>query len=116
MFTDIILAAPGTGTGGSTEGVNAFWATSAGNILSMLMAIIGVLLVIGSAFKAASHISNSKPGPALKVFGGALIVAAFLFFPNLITDAIAMFGKAVGAVINSGGDIVNKGTGTSTSQ
>lgn len=110
----IILTGTGptgaTGGGGTLaagqSGAQQFWATSAGSLVSTLLAVVGILVVLGAAINIGRDLLKGKEQKMVGKIIAALFVAALCFDPQLITDGISAMTSAVSSIINSLGSLV----------
>lgn len=105
MINSTILAI-GTGTG--KAGADAFWSSSIGAVLGAFLGVLGVIVVLIAIVKCIGHVTSGKPGAAVKLAIGALVVAAFLFNPEMLQSLVEIFGNIVSKVIESIGSISDK--------
>jgi len=89
-----IIAADFNGTINNTP----FWDTGLGKIIGTVMGVVGILVVIYGVLKGVKNVASGKVADAVKGIVGAIFLAAVLFNPALIENAI----RAGGKVINSG--------------
>jgi hypothetical protein len=112
MFNNIIIIAADFG---GTIGKTAFWDTGLGNILKTAMGVVGILVVVYAVLKGVKNVASGKVADAVKGIIGAVLLAAVLFNPTLIENAIKAGGKVINAAIEtvaSIGDSANSGTPT----
>jgi hypothetical protein len=118
-FGNIIYLASSTGTtsssgsGGGATGAAAFWATPAGGVLSTLLAVVGVIVVLGSIFRIGQRVLKGDKGGVIGPVLLALVVGAICFNPMLINDAISAMTTVVSAIINSFGSLFGGSSGGS---
>ncbi|RJL24019.1 hypothetical protein [Bailinhaonella thermotolerans] len=100
---EMILAAPppSDGSGGATTFLNS----SAGTMIKAVCGAVALILVIVAVFKAVQGVMRGRPAESAKVVVGCLFVAAILFNLQLTIELIQQFGKILGAMIDSLGDL-----------
>jgi hypothetical protein len=119
-FAHILYLADGAtgtttgGSGGGATGAAAFWATPAGGVLSTLLAVVGVIVVLGAIFKIGQRVMKGEKGGILGPICIALVVGAICFNPMLINDAIGAMTDVVSAVITSFGNLFGGSSGGTT--
>jgi len=112
MFNNIIIIAADFG---GSIGKTSFWDTGLGNILKTAMGVVGILVVVYAVLKGVKNVASGKVADAVKGIIGAVLLAAVLFNPLLIENAIKAGGKVISAAIEtvaSIGDSSNPGTPT----
>jgi uncharacterized sodium:solute symporter family permease YidK len=112
MFNNIIIIAADFG---GSIGKTSFWDTGLGNILKTAMGVVGILVVVYAVLKGVKNVASGKVADAVKGIIGAVMLAAVLFNPTLIENAIKAGGKVINAAIEtvaSIGDSANTGTPT----
>lgn len=101
------------GSGLGATGANAFWQSSIGGVLGTILAVVGVLVVLGTLFKVGQ---KAMKGETSKIIGPvimALAVAAICFDPPLISSAISAMTSVVSAIISSASNLFTGGGASS---
>lgn len=109
MNNIIIIAADFNGTINNTP----FWDTGLGKILGTLMGVVGILVVIYGIMKGVKNVAGGKVADAVKGIIGTIALAAVLFTPSLIENAIRAGGKVINSAIETVASIGESG-GTKT--
>lgn len=94
-----------------TIGGSDFWTTPLGVALRAFLGVIGLLVVIFTIIRVVKSIATGKIGEAVKAVIGAVILAAFLFQPSLVSDTINAGGTIVSKVIQTVSSIGSGGSG-----
>lgn len=81
-----------------TIGGADFWDQGIGRALATLMGVIGLIVVVIALLNVVKNIAGGKIGQAVKGVIGAIILAVFLFNPQLINTSI----RAASGFVNSG--------------
>lgn len=100
LITDIYLAAEDGGFNGKV-GSKDFWETQMGSVLRTLMGIVGIFVVVYAVLKAVKNVATGKVADSVKGIVGAILLAAVLFNPPIIQNAIKAGGNIVNSVINT---------------
>lgn len=101
FMTRVLAQAPANdGFTGTVGGVD-FWDTPLGSFLGTFLGVLGILVVLWSIIRAVKNISTGRVGDAVKGIFGAIIIAAILFQPRLISGAINFGGVIVAKVIDT---------------
>ena len=86
------------------KGADLFWDTLPGKIISALFGAAGVLVVLVTAVKGFTAVSQGKPGQAFKSIFGAIFLCVFLFNPPIMNRVINttsdIFQSLIGDVEN----------------
>jgi hypothetical protein len=105
----VVVAAEGAGEAGA----NLFWTSGAGKLIGALLGAAGVVVVLISAFKGFSFITQGKPGMAMKTVVSSIAICIFLFRPETMNDVIALVGSIFQGILGDAEKIqtgVNAGT------
>lgn len=103
MYTALIAQASDS----ATQNANAFWDTSFGQTIKVLLASAAILLILVAIFKSSKHFMSGKIGEGVKVIGGAVVMAVFLFRPETLTDLVNLVGSLFDSLFSSGTELVN---------
>jgi hypothetical protein len=106
MNNIIIIAADFNGTINNTP----FWDTGLGKILGTMMGVVGILVVIYGIMKGVKNVASGKVADAVKGIVGAILLAAVLFNPTLIENAIRAGGKVINSAIETVASIGESGS------
>lgn len=104
MNTALILAAD-----------NPSWDTGILGVVAGALKIAAALIVLAALFKGVKDVMAGKPGNAVKIGIGAVVLATFLWNPTLIGDIIDAFGGVSQKGIEQVGDLTDSGAGHDTS-
>jgi hypothetical protein len=86
-----VLVTAGDGVG--KQGADLFWTSGAGKLIGALLGAAGVVVVLISAFKGFSFITQGKPGMAMKTVVSSIAICIFLFRPETMNDVISLVGS-----------------------
>lgn len=89
-ITHLIQQANDAGVG--RAGADLFWNTTPGKVLGAILGAVGVVVVLITAVKGFSFISQGKPGQAFKAVFVAIVLCVFLFRPTTMNDLIDFVG------------------------
>jgi hypothetical protein len=114
LFTNIYIATDhGDGFDGKV-GTKDFWSTAIGSQMRTLMGVVGIIVVVYAVLKAVKNIAAGKVGDSVKGILGAIVLAAVLFNPPLIQNAIRASAKLVESAINTVSDLGDIGSPSSS--
>lgn len=88
-----------------TDGVDEFWSTGTGQVLSVFLDVLGLMALLAGGFKAWKHIADGKTGQGIKVALGMATLAAFLLFPEMLTGLAELMGKIARTIMDSIGEL-----------
>jgi hypothetical protein len=91
VLNQVLVEAAGDGVG--KAGADLFWTSGAGKLIGALLGAAGVVVVLISAFKGFSFITQGKPGMAMKTVVSSIAICIFLFRPETMNDVIALVGN-----------------------
>jgi hypothetical protein len=77
------------GSSGET-GANLFWDTWMGTLIAAVLGAAGVVVVLVSVVKGFTFVGQGKPGQAVKIAGGAILLCVFLFRPITMNNVISL--------------------------
>jgi len=106
VITDIYLAADNDNSFNGKVGSTDFWQTSMGSALKTIMGIVAILIVVYALLKAVKNMASGKVADSVKGVIGAVLLAAVLFNPPLIQNAIRAGGNLMNSVINTVSEVV----------
>lgn len=86
---------------GVTVGGTSFWDTALGNTIEAFLAVIGLLLVLSALFKAVKAFTSGAVVLGFKYIGGGLVVAAFMFRPQLFETLINATAYLLGIAVDT---------------
>jgi len=115
LISSIIIFANDDGGFKGTINNKSFWDTSFGSALAALMGVIGILVVVYAVIKGVKNISTGKVADSVKGIIGAVLLAAVLFNPPIIQNAVAAGSKVMNAAISTISDIASTGGGSTSS-
>lgn len=88
-----------------SAGADLFWQTTLGVVIKALLGALGVVTVLVSAVKGFTFVGQGKPGQAVKIVAGAILLCVFLFRPETMNDLISTTGGMVSNVIGQANNI-----------
>ena len=88
-----------------SAGADLFWDTTIGVVIKALLGAMGVVTVLVSAVKGFTFVGQGKPGQAVKIVAGAILLCVFLFRPETMNDLISTTGGMVSNVIGQANTI-----------
>jgi len=91
VLNQVVVAAASDGVG--KAGADLFWTSGAGKLIGALLGAAGVVVVLISAFKGFSFITQGKPGMAMKTVVSSIAICIFLFRPETMNDVISLVGS-----------------------
>ena len=92
-----------------------FWTDPGiGPILATFLGVLGILVVIFAIINVIKHVAKGEVGKAVKGVIGSVLLAAFLFQPQLASAAINAGGAVVSKVIDTVSSIAGNGTTPTT--
>ena len=91
VLNQVVVAAAGDGVG--KAGADLFWTSGAGKLIGAILGATGVVVVLVSAFKGFSFITQGKPGMAMKTVVSSIAICIFLFRPETMNDVISLVGN-----------------------
>lgn len=113
VLNQVVVAAAGDGVG--KAGADLFWTSGAGKLIGALLGAAGVVVVLISAFKGFSFITQGKPGMAMKTVVSSIAICIFLFRPETMNDVISLVGsifqgilgdaEKIKSTVDSGGEV-----------
>jgi hypothetical protein len=77
------------GSSGET-GAKLFWDTWMGTLIAAVLGAAGVVVVLVSVVKGFTFVGQGKPGQAVKIAGGAILLCVFLFRPITMNNVISL--------------------------
>lgn len=89
-----------------------FWSTGFGTILKTLMMCMAIVIVVLAAVKSVGHFSKGKVADGVKVILGSVVVAVFLFRPEIIDSLINTVADLVDSLLGSSKDVITNPNGT----
>jgi hypothetical protein len=78
-----------SGKSGET-GADIFWNTWMGTLIAAVLGAVGVVVVLVSVVKGFTFVGQGKPGQAVKIAFGAIVLCVFLFRPATMNDVISL--------------------------
>jgi hypothetical protein len=72
------------------QGANLFWNTWMGTLIAAVLGAAGVVVVLVSVVKGFTFIGQGKPGQAVKIAFGAIVLCVFLFRPVTMNNVISV--------------------------
>ena len=72
------------------QGADLFWNTWMGTLIAAVLGAAGVVVVLVSVVKGFTFIGQGKPGQAVKIAFGAIVLCVFLFRPATMNDVISV--------------------------
>lgn len=96
----------------TTADTSVFWDGPLGAITKTILVVVGFVIVIVAGFKVVKDILGGKLSKAATTIVGAVILAAFMFFPEqTITRLIELGGSIVNLLLDQGSAITDGGAG-----
>jgi hypothetical protein len=102
----LAIIAAGITNDSAKKGTQAFWDSALGNTLSAVLAVVGIIIVIGAVLKVIQKVSAGQTAGAVKIVLGTIVIAAILFQPQLLETLITTVGNVVASAVSSLGDVV----------
>lgn len=99
----------GAASGSGAAGVNQFFSTPFGVMLSGILGVFGLLVAIVAVFSAIKHFTSGAHSQGVKIILGGLFIAALLAFPSLIFTGIQASGHLLQAIFSSGKTMTTSG-------
>jgi hypothetical protein len=98
-----------------TVGNKNFWETGLGEVLGSALGVLGILIVIYAIVRTVKNVAQGKIAEALKGVIGAVLLAAVLFNPSLVQNAISVGGKVMERALSTVSEISDSGSSTPSS-
>jgi hypothetical protein len=103
VLNQVLVAAGEDGVG--KAGADLFWTSGAGKLIGALLGAAGVVVVLISAFKGFSFITQGKPGMAMKTVVSSIAICIFLFRPETMNDVISLVGSIFQGILGDAENI-----------
>lgn len=83
-----------------------FWGTQLGGMVKALLAAVGVVVVIYGIARSIGKFASGKAGEGFKQIILTVLLAAFMFRPQLMTAMVDLASNVFDALFRSGQDII----------